>query len=297
MTDILNVIIDILTFGVDPIASVIFYVALIVIPAVVHFVGIKSPVAGSRILNMATQGLKIVIFVAGIILFALIFTDGNKYKFGDDVDGKKVEAFWAKQDLNAPIVYEEGVFYKKKNLRAEDNEAELVASGEYLVYDNHPYEVMETGQPEVDDIYTLILEGGETRTMLEGSFYDEGIIGSSIGMSILVVLICFGLMLGFGLTMLLNEPKKAIKPLAIFGGLVLIIVISYAMEGSFFEPLSKEYLDLAEGTSGDGLYKEVADYEQKDAGGSILAALVLVVLATVTTIGLSVYNSIAKARK
>lgn len=297
MTEILNVIVDILTFGLDPLASVIFYVALIVIPAVVHFVGIKSPVAGSRIINYATQGIKIGVFVAGIVLFVLIFTDGTEYKFGDKVDGKKVESFWAKQDLNAPIVYEEGVFYKKKNLRADENEKELIKSGEYLVYDDHPYEVMETGQPEVTDIYKLVLEGGETRTMLEGQFYDEGIIWTSMGMSFLVVLCCFGLMLGFGLTMLLSEPKKAIKPLAIFGGLVLIIAISYAIEGSFFEPLSKEYLDLAEGTAGDGLYKDVADYEQKDAGGSILAALVLVIIATVVTLGLSLYNSIAKARK
>ncbi len=303
MSEILEYILQIFTFGLDPIASVAFYLALIVIPGLVWFLGKQNAEKGQKIISLTFKIVTAVIFVTGFVLIYLITSSATKYEVFEtqeggevkkmQVNGEDVVGIYAVQS-DEKILVEGDVLLKSAEESPEAVEQRKQSDPDAIVRldENGNEQIFEPMEEEVlplpKDIIKVELKSGDIVMVQDGKYYNEGMIESSVGFSILIVLICFGLMLGFGISKLIEQPKQAVKPLIMFGALVLIIALSYGIEGSFFTNVSDDP-DFMEAFGG-----EVTAGDEKDSGGSIIAAFILITIATTLAVGWSIYNLITK---
>ncbi len=303
MSEILDYILQIFTFQLDPMASIAFYLALIVIPGMVYLLGKQNAEKGQKIISLTFKIVTAVIFITGFALIYLIASSGTKYEVFETKEGGKVEkmqvngedvvGIYAVQS-DEKIIVEGDVLLKSTELTPEGVEQLKESDPNAIIRkdengNDQAYEAMEEEVlPQPKDIIKVELKGGDMVMVQDGKYYNEGVIESSVGFSILIVLICFGLMLGFGISKLIEQPKQAIKPLIMFGALVLIIALSYGMESSFFTNVS-DNPDFMEAFGG-----EVSPRDEKDSGGSIIAAIILISIASTLAVGWSIYNLISK---
>jgi len=222
MSTILQYILDIFTFQLNPIVSVAFYLALLIVPGISFLAARSKSVGGANILSKVMMGLAIVIFVAGGIFFAMIASSGDEFKFGEQVAKQDVSAV-----LTAPkngwIYIKDGEFYADQNLQGADATKYLgshkTATAQFEA--DKIYDIMEIdARPKAQDLSRAMLTDGSIIMVQNGTYYDEELIETAIGFSLLIVIICFGMMLGYGIFKMVDDPKGAVKPLIIFGGLV-----------------------------------------------------------------------------
>ena len=285
MQRILSFVVDIFTFA-DPMASAVFYLALVLVPAASWYLGKASPQQGSKIMGWVFKGAQWAIFVVGIGLVYQIATDSTDYQLGDKVDGKEVVALDVRK-IEKPVLVREGGYYEFKKVNSEEMKQELLeedADGRFIEHEGELYEPMQKA-PDQAAVLGVYLSDDTHKKIIQEAHWNEQMVSLALQMSFIIVYLLFGLMLGFGIAKLIEQPKRALIPLIMVAGLIAIILIGYSMEGSFFEPLSIEFLGKFEqGT--------ITDADQKDAGGSIIATFILIGLAVVTWIGGEIYKMV-----
>lgn len=284
MSTILEYIINIFTFQLSPIVSIAFYLALLIIPGLT-FMAVRSKTEGSfKMLSLSMKVLAGIIFGAGIIIMVLIAKAGTELDLKEDVNGQKVTAVLTNPQQGW-VYLEDGEYFVNQGLAGEDAKNYLATNENAKEIDGNVYDKMEEdARPKAGDLSRVMLADETVLMVQNGVYYNEGLIETSIGFSLLIVIICFGMMLGYGIFKMVDDPKGAMKPLIIFGALVVVIALGYAIEGSVFEPLS----DKVKANLGS----EVHDYDQKDAGGGIITSFILIGVASVLAIAWSLVNMI-----
>ena len=287
MSRILDFILGIFTFA-DPVASGVFYLALILIPLLTWFLGKNMPQKGPKIMGLSITIIAVVLGLAGIGLLFVIGGSSNDINLEEslEIDGKSITEVQARSsEDNLKVI--EGSFFEKKNYNdkqaALDTEAK--EPSRYTFVGEDFYEKIEV--PEGKDVQKVFFKDGTSKKVVDGAHWDQGTVGLAIELSMIIVYICFGLMLGYGLSALIQNPRRGIKPLILVGGLLLVFVIGYALEGSFFSDLSVAFMTKMEGND-----MTVTNSDQADAGGGIIITIILIVLAVLAWVGGEVYKLI-----
>ena len=291
MSRILDFIIGIFTFS-DPTASAAFYIALILIPALTWILGKKSPQLGTKVIGIVMRGVAVVLGVVGIAILFIIAGSSEDLDFtkGTEIDGKEI----VKMDVRGqedPILVSEGSYFIEKASVSEEVQKQNIENNpdKYSMLDGKYVERMDA--PDLNIVTQVYFKDGGSKKVVDGAHWDQDAVGTAIQLSMIVIFICFGLMLGYGLTAIVENPRKAKNPLIVMGGLILVFLIGYGIESSFFTDLPEAFVQKME-KSGE----TITDTDQTDAGGGIMVTFIMIGLAIVPIAVFGVINMI-KMRK
>ena len=285
MSRILEFIVGIFTFE-NAGWSAGFYAAMILLPLLSKFVGDRSPEKGVKFIRWGIMGFAVLIAVIGMAFFAMISGSAEEVDLSKstEVDGKQVVAIEVR-GKDAPWKIQDGQLYEQKKVDAQAAEEYLKNDpGKYAMIDGEFYTVSE--DPGKQNVQRIIFEDGTSKKVVDGEFWDQDTVGSAIGLSMLIIYICFGLMLGFGILRIIENPKNAYTALIMVGALVLIFVIGSAVQGSMFSDLDPEFLAKMNA----GGEENVTAQDEADAGSGIVVTMILVVMAGVAWVGGEIYN-------
>lgn len=285
MSRILQFVIDIFTFA-DPVASAAFYAALIILPAISKVLGKNDPQKFSKIVGMAVTGVAVALSIIGVVFLIMIGGSSQEVDLSEgEIDGKEIveveirgkESLWR---------LHEGQLYEPKNVDAE-------AAAEYMERDPSKFKMIEdkfyalAEDPGTSNLTRVIFADGSSKKIVDGEHWDQGTVGWAIQLSMIIIYVCFGLMLGFGLSKIVEAPKRATGALIMIGGLLLVFVLGYAIEGSMFGELSTDFLAKMEKNG-----ETITPQDQADAGAGLVTTFILIGLALVSWIGGEVYKMV-----
>lgn len=283
MTQIFSSIKAAFAFQSDPIGiSIMLYLSILIIPVGFFFLGKALGQKADKITGIISKSLMALIIVTGLFFtFDVIYSE-------EELPEEVLTVFEnGDSELREPQMV---VAVQKTQDKAADGSSKTT-------YELAPDQSKAKAKAEENNIKRphIMLEDGSLHYVGAGiSFYSDKGISSTANLSMVLAIICIGMMVGFGILGIIQNPQAGIKAGIFVGGFLLIFLIAWMMTDPKSSDISQNFLDTTIAKDPQNITTESVKQDWWDSAISLNFTFILLGVALVAWIGGEVYSIVKK---
>lgn len=283
MTQIFSSIKAAFAFQSDPIGiSIMLYLSILIIPVGFFFLGKTLGQRADKITNIISKSLMGLIIVVG-----LFFT---------------IDVIYSEEELPEEVltVFENGYGEVKEPqmvvaVKAEKGKA--ADGSEKITYVLAEDQSKARAKAEENNIKRphVMLEDGSLHYVGAGiSYYSDKGISSTANLSMVLAIVCLGMMIGFGILGIVQNPQAGIKAGIFIGGFLVIFLIAWMMTDADSSDISNKFLTDTIAKDPENVTAESVKQDWWDGAISLNFTFILLGVALVAWIGGEIYTIVKK---